>query len=884
MIASGRLRVGVVLWWCTSIAGTSSAQQPAADTLVPLAAATMQEPAMRRPVRVNVDSVALAAAIRRVATSVGVDFMWDASLPELRRPVSLHAETITLAAAVMALVERGGAESTIEVLVSPPATLVIRARNAARDASEARDRQVKGGTLAGVVENAATGEPVAGASVQVGDGRGAWTDAAGRFAIRDLPVGLYTLLARRLGYAPVRIAGVGVPAGGRGSLMLLMRPTHATLAGVVITTATYSAFDDVGRPPAVTREHLAAMPQLAEDALRAVARLPGVASDDFGARLHVRGGTGDDVLVTIDGLELIEPFHLRELGGTVSLVDARTVGMLQLAAGDFGADYGNRLAGVVAIRSIDPDDGSARDDAAIDRLHASARSRGTFAHDRGAWLVAARYGFPGRALRQLDPDGSLHSRYADVFAKTRFIARADTFALHVLGASDRMQGAMDETDSVRSSAQHLYLWATARHPLGPLGARGDVRQVLSVGEVRTRRRASGVTADTVLLATELPVVQDVNITDARTATVAAYRQDWRIVVADPWAARLGFEAARHGAEYDYLHTVGAERTASRLGPAAWVVGAYTTQQFPLGPATIAEIGARYDAQSSTGEATWSPRVHVAHALAPRTTLRAAWGRYAQFERAYELQVENRDTVFELGDRAEHRGIGLEHELRRGLVLRAEVYERSQPRVRPRFFEPLLLPNLTPEGSLPGMIRLAPRHRRARGVEVSAATSPGRALSWGAAYAYSSTRDTYDDRVAPSPFDQRHSVNLESSYTIARQWRLGASWQFRSGWPFTETSAHLVITGDTLRLRTGRGPINGARLPPYHRLDVRAERTWVVGRGRVSTYVDVFNAYDRRNQVSRFSLDVQGIDEAPAPIRAEIQMLRFLPSVGVRWEF
>src|SRR6185503_18881176 len=115
-----------------------------------------REPAIRRQVRVSVDSIELAAAIRRVATLAGVDFVWDASLPELRRTVSLHAETITLAAAVTALLERADAMASVEVLVSPPATLVLR-RVRGHEA-HARDGQRMVGVLEGLVENATTGE------------------------------------------------------------------------------------------------------------------------------------------------------------------------------------------------------------------------------------------------------------------------------------------------------------------------------------------------------------------------------------------------------------------------------------------------------------------------------------------------------------------------------------------------------------------------------------------------------------------------------------------------------------------------------------------------------------------------------------------------------
>ena len=43
-----------------------------------------------------------------------------------------------------------------------------------------------------------------------------------------------------------------------------------------------------------------------------------------------------------------------------------------------------------------------------------------------------------------------------------------------------------------------------------------------------------------------------------------------------------------------------------------------------------------------------------------------------------------------------------------------------------------------------------------------------------------------------------------------------------------------------------GPRNGDRLVPYHRLDFRASRDFNVRGTRLSAFVDLFNAYNRRN--------------------------------------
>jgi hypothetical protein len=68
------------------------------------------------------------------------------------------------------------------------------------------------------------------------------------------------------------------------------------------------------------RAQLERVPHFGEDAFRAVAGLPGVSTDDFSSKLHVRGGSGNDLRITLDGVELIDPRHLRAVGEMFSLV------------------------------------------------------------------------------------------------------------------------------------------------------------------------------------------------------------------------------------------------------------------------------------------------------------------------------------------------------------------------------------------------------------------------------------------------------------------------------------------------------------------------------------------------------------------------------------
>ena len=134
--------------------------------------------------------------------------------------------------------------------------------------------------------------------------------------------------------------------------------------------------------------------------------------------------------------------------------------------------------------------------------------------------------------------------------------------------------------------------------------------------------------------------------------------------------------------------------------------------------------------------------------------------------------------------------------------------------------------------------------------------------------------------------RRRSSNCGGvAFRPAPVWSLAAAWQIHSGWPTTARSfsAGATITGEAYAIGT-TGPLNAEHLPPYHRLDLRIARTFRVGGGRLTAYVDVYNLYDRENPKS-YDYLIRGIaGRQVLTMREYNTMIGILPSIGLRWEF
>ena len=116
-------------------------------------------------------------------------------------------------------------------------------------------------------------------------------------------------------------------------------------------SASHYQFGDEPSPPAVVlgSAELESLPDIGEDPVRAIGRLPGVAGQDFTSRYHLRGGTEEETLIRYDDLRLYNPYHLKDFFGVFSSIDPAIVSDIRIYTGGFPVAFGDRSSGVVDI-------------------------------------------------------------------------------------------------------------------------------------------------------------------------------------------------------------------------------------------------------------------------------------------------------------------------------------------------------------------------------------------------------------------------------------------------------------------------------------------------------------------------------------------------------
>ena len=201
------------------------------------------------------------------------------------------------------------------------------------------------GTIQGLVKDKQTGEPLIGATVVlVGTYKGAYADAEGRFTLKDLNPGTYTLRVTYVGYNEVLLTGLTVKADQTLNLIIPMSPVGTTIQTVEI----------IGEKPVVNLESGKSDLRVSGEEIRQTTAvdvttmaslMPGVAQTLDG--LQIRGGRVYETQYVIEGVNAQDPLAGTGFGVEVSQV---AIEEMEVITGGMDAEYGDGTSGVVAVR------------------------------------------------------------------------------------------------------------------------------------------------------------------------------------------------------------------------------------------------------------------------------------------------------------------------------------------------------------------------------------------------------------------------------------------------------------------------------------------------------------------------------------------------------
>ncbi len=211
------------------------------------------------------------------------------------------------------------------------------------------------GILTGTITDRDTKHPLPGANVMLDDTNlGAATDGNGRFEIRNVPVGSYSIRVHMIGYKSQARANVHSLANRPGVVNVALEPTVLTGSDIVVTAGYFEKVKDAATSVrSVDFEEIRSDPVGAHDILSMMQSLPSVVSGaDQTNEIIVRGGAPGENLFVMDHLDVPYPVHYPQQGaggGPVTMVNTDFIERIDFFAGSFPARYGDKLSSVMDV-------------------------------------------------------------------------------------------------------------------------------------------------------------------------------------------------------------------------------------------------------------------------------------------------------------------------------------------------------------------------------------------------------------------------------------------------------------------------------------------------------------------------------------------------------
>jgi TonB family protein len=728
--------------------------------------------------------------------------------------------------------------------------------------------------------------PIAGAEVSLlqpdGARATATTDASGKFRFKNLPPGSYRVEIKAPGFNPV-LATEEVTEGEAIDVKYRLSLTAAAPAGELeVTVRGERPAREVTRRTIEKRE-IERIPGTGGDALRAIQNLPGFARSTFGL-LIVRGSAPQDTLTFIDRTPVPIIYHF---GGLASVVPTEMLEKIDFYPGNFSAAYGRAMGGIVDVGLRSPkQDGKYHGVIQLDGIDGRLVVEGpipflknwTFiAGGRRSWVDA----WLGPVLEATGSSVTQAPVYYDYqFVVEGRITPRDRVRASFYGSDDAFEILLDEPPEGepaltgdfglhtafqrfqlsyehRFSSRDKLTWSAAYGRDNIDFQAGPLNFLIETNSLDLRLELAQRLAPWVTLNTGVDLNGGVALVKLRVPTPSLAGHPANAPFSTRPFQDLAFDSS-FSRPSAYIEAEVVPSAKARIVPGVRVDYAFDSDQIDVSP----RISGRYDILKEF----------------PRTTVKGGVGLYYQPPQFQET-TEPFGTAGIESNRSVHYGLGVEQEITKQLEVSVEGFYKN--------LDQLVVS--TPR--LGGQEFANDGTGYAAGGELLLKYKPDdRFFGWAAYTLSRSVRmDAPDEEEYLSPFDQTHVLTVIGSVRLGRGWELGARFRMVSGnlvtpivcnpeeagcianrlnaiyHPHSASYSPLAFGGD-----------NSERLPLFHQLDLRMDKTWRFKRWQLSLYVDIQNVYNRGNP--------EGLSYNYNYTKREyVTGLPFLPSFGLRGE-
>ncbi len=621
-----------------------------------------------------------------------------------------------------------------------------------------------------------------------------------------------------------------------------------------------------------------------EDVTRVVKTLPGVSLEsDFSSIMYVRGGDFFENMVFIDDAFIYNPYHL---GGIATFFNTDLIEKVQFYSGGFPASYPNVLSSILDVKYRDGREDKLYYQTDISPLSAKFRIEGPFLFHNSNFILASRRTYFDLILNALNKKNALAvPYYSDIVLKLNFLlAPSHHLSLTNIYSIDYLkmksvEGTLQESGSLfykstrfMSILNYKYLFSEnyAIHTNFAL-----------VGE-KTESELTG--SEPFAFNTKIKMPEG-----SFKLIRAGEKYDFELgyqftspyVYLDSLIADFRYqipEANRTGKQDLKRIKVDIDQTYKYQG----LFFQNTIKN--LLPKLNLNLGLRFERFSTTSENTFSPRFQMKYILDDTTSLNFSYGLYKQFSLNILYFDKNFGNPNLKAEQAQHFILGIEKTFHKNrYMFRLESYYKDLSKLI------VMYDNI--EDATKAILEHKAFQNKGKGSDYGfdlyiQKKEVGKIWGW-LSYSYLvAKRFNPLNKQNPKWYfprqDQRHNLSIVVNFKPNKKWFFSSTFSFHSGRPITDVidwEAKIDEQTNEPTWIAKFGPVNGIRLPTYHKLDFLIERNFYLKRTNITTYIDIMNLYNHKN-VYTYLYD-KGKPPFVKPKKITVYNLPIIPFFGVR---
>lgn len=729
--------------------------------------------------------------------------------------------------------------------------------------------------VSGIVTNAQGGEPLAKIQVALlGTSATTATGPDGKFHFSQLSAGSYVLQASGVGYRSSKISFQLASAEDVKEFSIALAPENFHLSDrIEVTSDVFEPKDwpALGELTLTSSELRQTSTVLADDPFRSLQALPGVspsANNEFLAEFSVMGAPYSQVGVYVD--DVLVPNLLHTVANTpeapsLSLFTGNDVEDIRLLPVAYPVRYADGIGAAVAIRTRTGSDEPPHFHGSAGLAYSEVLGEGRLTR-KGTWLIDARKSYIGYLVNAVSNTRFSQDGFYDADAKLTYnVTPAQTFSFLATGGrlsiDDPSLPPTAPPDELRKGINDL--------AIGRLGWRWTPSShlVLDVygAYVSTRFEEDNASAQLIDKSR-----------DSEWSTGTNFSWSWR-----PRAIlQAGYSLRRPRQAFASNVSVTGEPVFVSFQFSDVRQDAYVQQSMQFWKDRLRlQGGLRWGQLNTLRVQPVSGQSSATLRVARNTQLEAGWGHYAQLptQGGVSVVTVNGGSGVGFGNlplSSSHFLLAVEQRLGERTRFRVEAFDRQNE-------NRIDLYSIASLASRPVLVQPSALFGRdySRGLQTVVQRRSENRLSGWIGYTLTFARSrTYQVPVppplgpigfnqpyAPTLEDQRHTVNVFGSYRLTPSVRLSAKAFYGSGFPVIEPLFTLPLI----------------RIGPYERVDLRADKSWSLHRGRISLYGEILNITNHDNP--RFFELVSNPPPA-APAVLTNPGLPITPTIGLSFDF